>query len=322
MKAIVCTSYGAAEVLKLQTAAKPTPKAGEVLIKVQAATVGPADVAFRKGDPFIVRLIYGLRKPRLVTQGVEFAGVIEAVGDGVTDFQPGDEVFGMSPDTMGAHAEYLALPVSKPLALKSPRMSYPEAVAIVDGGATALTFLRDVAHVRAGQSVLINGASGAVGIQAVQLAKAFGAVVTGVCSAKNVEMVKAAGADYVIDYTREDFTKSGQMYDVIFDAVGKRTFGQCKRALKPKGMYLTTVPTLSMARSVLGTAFGNGKKAKFTTAGLKQNRANLDYLRDLFETGKTRAFIDRCYPLEQVAEAHRYVETERKKGSVVITVGA
>jgi NADPH:quinone reductase-like Zn-dependent oxidoreductase len=289
-----------------------------VLVKVHAAVVGPSDCAFRKGEPFIVRLIYGLRKPRLSTQGVEFAGEIEAAGAAVTQFKAGDPVFGMSPNTFGAHAEYICLPETKPLARKTANFSYEEAVGLCDGAPTALTFLRDVAKLQRGQKVLINGASGAVGSAAVQLAKHFGAEVTGVCSAANVDLVKSLGADAVIDYTQEDFTRNGQTYDVIFDAVGKSSFRRCKGSLTPKGVYLTTVPTLGMVRDLLWTVFSSGKKAKFATAGLMQNHANLNFLKELAETGQIKAVIDRRYPLEQIAEAHRYVDTERKRGNVVI----
>jgi len=320
MKAMIQTRYGAPDVLQLQSAPKPTPKADEVLVKVHVATVGPADVAFRKGEPFIVRLLYGLAKPRLAIGGVEFGGEIEAVGEAVTLFKPGDQVYGMSVDKFGAHAEYLCVPEKKVIAAKSPQMSYQEAVAVCDGTTTALTFLRDKAKVQSGQKVLINGASGSVGGYAVQLAKYYGAEVTGVCSTANVEQVKALGADAVIDYTQQDFTQNTGQYDVIFDAVGKSSFAKCKNALTPNGVYLTTVPTFAMVRDVLGTALFGSKKAKFATAGLMQNKENLNFITTLFEAGKIKAYIDRCYPLEELAEAHRYVETERKRGNVLVIV--
>jgi len=320
MKAIVCTQYGSPDVLQFKEVAKPTPRENEALIKIHASVVTPSDIAFRKGEPLIVKLIYGLTKPRLSIQGVEFAGEIEAVGQAVKLFKPGDQVFGMSPDRFGAHAEYICLPEAKPMALKSAHMTYAEAVSICDGGLTALTFLRDVAKLQPGQTVLINGASGAVGTYAVQLAKHFGAEVTGVCSTTNVEMVKSLGADTVIDYTKEDFTQLGQSYDAIFDAVGKSSFSRCKGALTPKGVYLTTVPTLAIVRDMLWTAISGGKKAKFVAAGLMQNKDNLNFLKELFDAGKIKAVIDRRYGLEQIAEAHRYVEKGHKKGNVVITV--
>ncbi|MBD0379903.1 NAD(P)-dependent alcohol dehydrogenase [Paenibacillus sedimenti] len=320
MRAIVCTKYGSPDVFRLQEIEKPIPKDHEVRIKIHAATTGPADCAFRKGDPFMVKLIYGLRRPKYPILGAELAGEIEAVGKHVTRFQVGDQVYGLSAKTFGAYAEYKCLPEDIPLAIKSAAMSYEEAVAVCDGALTALTFLRDQAKLRRGQKVLINGASGAVGIYSVQLAKYMGAEVTGVCSTANVELVKSHGADKVIDYTREDFTKTGQAYDVIFDAVGKRSFAQCKGSLTQRGVYLSTVPSLSLLFHMLRTAVPGGKKAIFVTAGLMQNQANLIFLKELYESGNIKAVIDRRYPLEQVAEAHRYVEKGHKKGNVVITL--
>jgi NADPH:quinone reductase-like Zn-dependent oxidoreductase len=320
MKAIVVTSYGTPDVLQLQTVEKPAPKRNEVLIRVHAVSASPSDCAFRMGDPFIVKLIYGLRRPKYSIFGVELAGEIEQVGEDVTLFKQGDRVMGLSPDTFGGYAEYKCLPETGLLLTLPPSMTYEEAVGMCDGAPTSLTFLRDVAHVQRGQKVLINGASGAVGAYAVQLAKHFGAVVTGVCSANNVAMVKALGADQVIDYTTQDFTNNGETYDVIFDAVGKRSFAECKGSLTRQGMYLNTVPTLSIVLNILLTAKSSGKKARFVPAGLMQKKANLTFLTELFEQGQLKAVIDRCYPLEQTAEAHRYVETGHKKGNVVLTV--
>ncbi len=248
------------------------------------------------------------------------SGEIDAVGKKVTRYKVGDQVFGLSAKTLGAQAEYKCLHEDTPLAIKPVAMSYEEAVAICDGAPTALTFLRDKGKVQPGQRVLINGASGAVGIYAVQIAKYLGAEVTGVCSGANVELVKAHGANQVIDYTQEDFTKNGQIYDVIFDAVGKRSFAECKGSLTQKGIYLSTVLSLSILVDMLLTAVTGNKKSIFVTAGLMQNQDNLNFLTQLYESGKIKAVIDRRYPLEQVAEAHRYVETGHKKGNVVITL--
>jgi NADPH:quinone reductase-like Zn-dependent oxidoreductase len=289
-----------------------------VLIRVQAGVVTSSDTAFRQGDPFIVRLIYGLRKPRIAIHGVEFSGVVEAVGAAVKNFRPGDALYGVSPDRFGAHAEYMCVAETKPMTLKPAGMSHIEAASIADGAPTALTFLRDVAKVQPGQRVLINGASGAVGSYAVQLAKHFGAEVTAICSGGNATMVRALGADHVVDYTREDFTRKGKQYDVIFDAVGKRSFAECKSSLTPRGMYLNTVPTLGIVWHMLTTRSDRGRKARFTTAGLIQNRANFDFLAELFSAGHLHAVIDRCYPLAQAAEAHRYVDTGHKKGTVLL----
>lgn len=320
MKAIISTQYGSADVLKLADIEKPTPKDTEVLVKVRVATVTPSDSAFRQGKPFIIKLMYGLKKPRLQVPGVEFSGDIEAVGANVTQFKRGDAVYGISPNTFGAHAEYLTLTATGTIIQKSPNMTYEDATGIIDGATTALSFLKNVAKIQRGHTILINGASGAVGAYAVQLAKHFGAIVVGVCSTKNVELVKSLGANKVIDYTKEDFTQNRGQYDIIFDAVGKSTFGKCKHALKPKGIYMTTVPSLGIVGAILRTAIMGGKKAKFTTAGLKQSQTTLSELTSLFDAGAMRAVIDRCYPLEQVPDAHRYVDTGRKKGNVLITV--
>lgn len=320
MKAIVITKYGTPDVLQLQEVDKSTPKEDEVLIRIHATTVTPSDCAFRKGEPFIVKILYGLRKPRLSIPGVEFAGEIEAVGADVQQFKEGDPVFGISPHTQGVHAEYKCLPEGEPLVIKSDKMAYEEAAAVCDGAPTALTFLRDQANLQRGQRILINGASGAVGTAAVQLARYFGAEVTGVCSTGNIELVKSLGADQVIDYTKEDFTQRGQTYDVIFDAVGQSSFSRCKNALTQEGVYLTTVPGLGIVFQMLWTSISGGKKATFVAAGLRQNKENLIFLRELFEEGEIKAVIDRRYPLEQIAHAHRYVETGHKKGNVIISV--
>ncbi|MBO7747101.1 NAD(P)-dependent alcohol dehydrogenase [Paenibacillus sp. MWE-103] len=320
MKAMVQRAYGAPDVLALQEVATPSPGRTDVLIRIHASKAGPSDCAFRKGDPVMIKWLYGLSKPRFGIGGTELAGVVEAVGKEVTRFKPGDRVLGLSPKTFGAYADYKCLPEDSPLARIPDNIAYEEAVAICDGGATALTFLRDKAKLRSGQRVLINGASGAVGIYAVQLAKYYGAEVTGVCSAANEALVRQAGADDVVDYTREDFTQAHAAYDVLLDAVGKRSFPACKRALTAKGLYLTTVPSLSILLQMMRTSLTNGKKAVFATAGLMQNQANLAFLMELAKHGTLKAVIDRRYPLELLPEAHRYVETERKKGNVIITV--
>ncbi|TYP69373.1 NAD(P)-dependent alcohol dehydrogenase [Paenibacillus methanolicus] len=319
MRAIVCSTYGSPDVLSLQDVEIPSPKDNEVRIRIHAAAVTPSDCAFRKADPVIIRLMYGLTKPRYPVMGVELAGQIESVGKAVTQFKAGDEVFGISPRSFGAYAEYVCLPENVPLAVKPRNMSYEQAVGICDGALTSLVFLRDVARIERGQSLLINGASGAVGVYAIQLAAFFGADVTGVCSASNAEFVRSLGAHRVIDYTQADFTRSGR-YDVIFDAVGKSSFSRCKGALQPNGIYLTTVPTPAILLRTARGAIGGGKKAKFTATGLRQNKENLLFLKELAESGAIRPVIDRRYPLEQIAEAHRYVETGRKKGNVVITM--
>ncbi|MEK3885484.1 NAD(P)-dependent alcohol dehydrogenase [Paenibacillus sp. PL2-23] len=229
-------------------------------------------------------------------------------------------VWGLSPSSFGAHAEYMCLPETAPLILQANGMSFEDAVAISDGAPTALTFLRDKAKVRAGQRILINGASGAVGAYAVQLGKHYGAEVTGVCSGANVALVKSLGADLVIDYTQTDFAREGRTYDVIFDAVGKRSYWECRAALSSAGIYLTTVPSISIAAHMLLTANSRRHKAMFVAAGLMQNKQNLVYLQELFQSGKLRPVIDKRYPLDCIAEAHRYVDTGRKRGNVIVTM--
>jgi NADPH:quinone reductase-like Zn-dependent oxidoreductase len=319
MRAIIGTQYGSPEVLQLKEVAKPIPGDNEVLIKVHAGSVTPADCAFRKADPVLIRFLYGLTRPKYAIPGVEFAGEIEAVGKDVKSFKPGEQVFGLSPDRFGAHAEYLCLPEDKPMTMKPAGMSYEEAAGILDGATTALTFLRDEAKLERGQKVLINGASGAVGYFAVQLAKHYGAEVTGVCSAANAAFVKSMGADFVIDYAKEDFTQGNLTYDVIFDAVGKSSFSRCKNVLTETGVYLTTVPAPGVVWHMLLTSKSKGKKARFVASGLMQKKSNLDFLGELHGLGKIRTAIDRRYPLAHIVEAHRYVETGHKKGNVVIT---
>jgi len=320
MKAIVCTAYGTPDVLQLRDVEKPIPKDNEVRVRIRASVVTPADCAFRKADPFAVRFVYGFLRPRNAILGVELSGEVESAGKDVTLFSPGDQVYGVSTRSFGSHAEYICLPEDAVLTAKPANMTYEAAAGICDGALTALVFLRDVAAVRYGQRVLINGASGAVGAYAVQLAKHMGAEVTGVCSGANAELAASLGAGDVIDYTRVDFTKSGRTYDVILDAVGKSSFTRCKGVLKPGGIYLSTVPTPALLLRTLAASLRGrgGRRAKFIAAGLRQNKTNLLYLKALAEAGELRPVIDRRYPLEQAAEAHRYVETGRKKGNVVL----
>lgn len=316
MKAIVYTKFGPPEVLQLREVEKPTPKDNEVLIKISATTVVKEDPDMRRSPGF-----NGLWKPRNPILGQELAGKIEAVGKDVTRFRPGDQVFGIG--MFGAYAEYKCMREDDALAVKPTNMSYEEAASIPNGALTALPFLRDKGQIKRGKTVLIYGASGSVGSAAVQLASYYGAQVTGVCSTPNQEWVKALRADHVIDYTQEDFTQNGKTYDIIFDTVGKRSFAACKGSLTKEGVYLTTVPSLVAILQALMPLKSGGKKVKFAATGLRsacEKIKDLVFLTELIKAGTLRAVIDRCYPLEQMAEAHRYVDTGRKKGNVVITV--
>ena len=321
MKAIICTKYGPPEVLRLAEVEKPAPRDNEVLIKVHAVNVTPADVAFRKGSPFISRFFTGLLKPKF-TPGDEMAGEIEAVGKNVRGFKKGDRVFGSAGTTFGAHAEYICLPEEAALIIKPANVDYGEAVAICYAGLTVLPFLRDRANIKSRQKVLINGASGSIGTLAVQLARYYRVEVTGVCSTANLELVRSLGADKVIDYTREDFTRSSQTYDIIFDVVAKSSFSRCKNALKPGGVYLTTFPSPGIMLQAFWTSKFGSKKAIFMATGLRpagEKVKDLLFLKELTEAGKIKPVIDRRYPPEQIVEAHRYVEKGHKKGNVILT---
>ncbi len=319
MKAAVFTKYGSPDVLKLKEVEKPIPSDNEVLIKIYATTVTSGDCRMRKADPFAVRFINGLTRPKKITVlGNELAGEIEAVGKNVKMFSTGDQVFGQAGLSLGANAEYICLPEEGTLAIKPANLTYEQASVIPFGGNTALHFLRK-GNITIGQKVLIYGASGSLGTAAIQLAKYFGAEVTGVCSTANVELVKSLGADKVIDYTKEDFTKSGLFYDIIFDTTGKSPFSGCVRSLKQRGIYLRAVHmTLSPFVQGLWTSITSSKKVIGGVA--TERKENLVFLKELIEAGKIEPVIDRHYSLEQIAEAHRYVDQGHKKGNVVITV--
>ncbi len=325
MKAIVYTEYGPPDVLQLKEVEKPTPKDNEVLIKVYATAVTAGDVNARgfvfvpRGFGPLPRLMFGLRRPKRTILGMEFAGEVEAAGKDVKSFKEGDQVFGETGMSFGAYAEYLCQPEGGCMAIKPANTTYEEAAAVPFGAFAALYFLRDTANVQRGQKVLVVGASGGVGSYAVQLAKYYGAEVTGVCSTKNLETVKSLGADKVIDYTQEDFTQNGETYDIIFTSVvGKASFSSCKNSLKPRGLYLAVAGGLQEFAQMLWTSMMGGKKVLAGEASARQE--DLIFLKELLEAGKIKPVIDRCYPLEQTAEAHRYVDKGHKRGSVVITV--
>lgn len=322
MKAMVYTQYGSPDVLEMKEVEKPTPEDDEVLIKVSATAMNAADWRLVRADPFLVRLYNGLLKPKRTILGSDVAGRVEKVGRNVKQFQPGDEVFGdLFACGWGGFAEYVCAP-EHVLLLKPARMTFEQAAAVPLAGVTALQGLRDKGQIKSGQKVLIQGAGGGVGTFAVQIAKAFGAEVTGVCSTRNVDMVRSIGADQVIDYTREDFTKNGQRYDLILAANGYHPISTYKRALSPTGRYVTTggSETQMYQAMFLGPwmSMTGGKKMGSLTA--KPNIKDLAFLKELFEEGKVAPVIDRCYPLSELAEAMRYLEAAHAQGKVVITV--
>jgi len=317
MKAVVHDRYGPPEVLRLEEIERPVPKDDEVLVKIHATTVTRTDTGLRSAEYFISRFVTGLLRPRNRILGTEFAGAVEAVGSAVTEFKVGDPVFGGT--GFGAHAEYVCIRESGALARKTTGMTFDEAAAVYDGASLALACLRKAGSLKA-RSVLIYGASGSIGTAAVQLAKHFGAHVTAVCSTKNVELVRSLGADKVLDYTKEDFTKNGRTYDVIFDSVGKHSFRRSRRSLKSGGTFIETdlgfmwhVPLLLLLTRWIGD-----KKVKMGIP--RYTNKDLLFLKELIEAGEYRAVIDRRYPLEDVIEATRYVETGQKTGNVVLTV--
>ncbi len=328
MKAIVYTEYGSPEVLHLADVAKPAPKDNEVLIRVRATAVTFGDLMARNykaisprtfNMPAILWLLakvsFGLQKPKRAILGSELAGEVEAIGAAVTRFKPGDQVFGYRGENMGAYAEYICMPEDGVVALKPANLTYEEAAAIPYGSIMALNLLKK-ANLQPGQKVLINGASGGIGSAAVQLAKHFGAEVTGVCGTPRLDFVKALGADHVIDYTREDFTQNGETYDLIFDILGKSSFSRCKHSLTPNGRLLYASFKMKQLLQMLWTSGSNGQKVICAIA--PGSRADLLTIKELVEAGKIKAIIDKCYPLEQTAQAHRYMESGHRQGNVVM----
>ena len=330
MKAIVYTEFGPPEVLQLKEVQKPAPKDNEVLIRVYAAPVSYGDLTARNFKnissrefhmplPLLLptRMYFGFTKPKINILGSEFAGEIESTGKEVRLFKEGDQVYGYLGQRMGAYAEYLCMPEDGSVALKPAKMTYAEAAAVPYGAIMATSLLRK-GNLQSGHKVLINGASGGIGSAAVQLARYYGADVTGVCGTPRLEYVKSLGADQVIDYTEEDFTKNGETYDLIFDILGKSSFSRCKNSLKQNGIYLLASFKMKPLFQMLWTKTVGSQKVVCAMASEKSE--DLVFIKELIEVGKFKSIIDKCYPLEQAAEAHRYVETGQKKGNVVLTV--
>jgi NADPH:quinone reductase-like Zn-dependent oxidoreductase len=322
MKAIVCPKYGPPDVLQLKEVEKPVPKNNELLIRVFTVLVGAEDPMQRMGKPYFGRFFVGLTKPGKQILGTEFCGEVETVGRDVRQFNKGDIVFGATGARFGCYAEYMCMPDDGFLSIKPPNISKEEA-APVCGALAAWNFLKAIANIQRGQKVLIYGASGSIGSAAVQIAKVFGAEVTGVCSSSNLEMVKCLGADHIINNTEEDFTKNGLKYDVILDVSGKPSSLQFKNSLNKKGLFLTAYPTISILLKTFWTSMFTGKKVVFSATGLKPVAERLAFLKELiklFNEGKLKTIIDQSFQLDQMAEAHRYVEEGLERGNVVVTI--
>jgi len=326
MKAAVCTGYGPPEVVRIAEVAKPTPRSNEVLVKVHATTVNRTDCGVRGASPAFIRLFYGLRRPRVRVLGNEFAGEVEAIGAEVRSLEVGDRVFGFNPGftgrhgEFGAHADSMVMPADSSLATIPANLTYEEAAPSTEGSHYALALVTR-AGIQRGQDVLVYGATGAIGSAAVQLAKHLGARVTAVCDARGIELVTRLGADKVIDYTRHDFTKDDRRYDAVLDAVGKSSFDRCRRLLRPRGRYLSTDPRplLPYLVRMLVTPLLGGRRVIFPFP--TRSRATMEHIKGLIESGAFKAVVDRRYPFDQIVDAYRYVETGRKIGGVVITVG-
>jgi NADPH:quinone reductase-like Zn-dependent oxidoreductase len=319
MKAIINKKYGPPEILRIKEVPKPVPKDNEVLIRIYAATVNRTDCGFLRANPFIVRFFSGLFRPKFKILGTEFAGEVESIGKGVTSFKPGDKVFGFSGKRFGAHAEYLVMGEDDTVTHMPANLTYKEAAPLTEGAHYALSNIR-AAKIKGGQTVMIYGATGAIGSAAVQLVKYLGGEVTAVCDTRHVDLVRSLGADEVIDYSKQDFTKIPGRFDLVFDAVGKSSFGKCKRLLREGGIYISTDlgymaqnPFLAIVTPLFG-----GKKVLMPLPSLRKE--DIVLLKDLSEAGRFKPVIDRYYSLEQIADAYRYVETGQKTGNVIITV--
>ena len=323
MKASVSKKYGTPEVFRIEEVATPIPKHNEVLVRVYAATVTGSDLMMRKGKPYIGRLYLGLSKPKTTILGFDFSGEVVEIGKNVTSFKVGDKVFGGT-TSLGCYAEYTCVNMDDVITTMPKNSSYQSATPLSGSGITVMNFLKGLAKLKTGDTLLINGASGSLGTYAVQIAKYFGAEVTGVCSTTNMKMVKDLGADYVIDYTNEDFTKNDKQYDVIFDTVGKTTFSHCRNSLTENGIYLSSVLSIPILLQMIKTFLFGSKKVKSSSTGMLPVKERLDYLLELKELLKTetiKTVIDNSYPLSQMGDAHNYVEKGHKKGNIIINIG-
>jgi len=319
MKAAVHDRYGSADVVRVQDLPTPVPGGDEVLVRVHAAVVGVVDSVAREGVPRYARVYFGLLRPRSPLLGSDFAGRVEAIGPAVTRFAVGDEVFGSLAPRFGAHAEYVCLSQDAALAPKPARLTFPEAAALVD--TTALVFLRDKARLASGQTILVNGASGSVGTDAIQLARHLGAHVTGVCSGPNTDLVERLGADTTLDYTATDFTRAGTTYDVVFDVAGTSSFARSRRVLRRGGVYLTTAPSPAILLQMTWTARFGTRRAMVAFTGLRDaaaKRADLSYLAGLADAGALVPVVDTCYPLTDIADAYRHVDQGHKRGNIIV----
>lgn len=323
MKAIINTKYGGPEVLKLKEVEKPTHKSNEVLICVRAASVTKADTMMRTGKPYFGRLFMGLTKPKNPIPGTGFAGIIDSVGADVTLFKIGDKVFGENIESFGAQAEFVCVSEDGIIATLPENMDFKEAASVCDGALTSMNFLKNLGAIKGGKKVLINGASGSLGTSAVQIAKYFGAEVTGVCSTANVELVKSLGADHVVDYTKDDFTTKSNSYDIIYDTVGKSSFSDCKNALTKDGVYLSPVLGMRLLRNMFFTSLFGTKKARFSATGILPASELKILLKEVIEMINMRQLttvIDRSYQLERIVEAHTYVDKGHKRGNVIVSI--
>lgn len=323
MKAIIANAYGGSEVLQLKKVERPQPGANEILVKVFASTVTTADSMMLSGKPYFGRLFTGIRKPKHAIPGTGFAGEVVSIGTGVKKFRNGMNAFGVTTLGMSANAEFVSVPESGVILPMPESMNFADAATFGDGPVTSLNFLNEVAQMKAGQKVVINGASGSLGTAAVQLAKYLGAEVTAVCSTRNLGLIKSLGADQVIDYTKKDFTQLNETFDVVFDTIGKSSYSKCKNILSENGQYLSPVMQLSTLMQMLWTSVFGKKKAKFAATGLRSDAelASLfDELQKIYSDGHLKVVIDRQFPLEKVAEAYTYVASGHKKGNVIIVV--